>query len=181
MSNWISGNYHLGGSATEHNAKIVTTYFIMYGATTESISALLGNMQVESGINPGIWENLDPYAGGYGLVQWTPYTKYSEWAGDGWENNGDKQVMRIFYEVEHGLQWIKTQSYPLTFKEFLHSKDNPRWLAQAFCRNYERPDASLDQTLRSDYAEGWYNKIKGAVNPWYIFLRKKGRHGIRWL
>lgn len=42
---------------------------------------MLGNMQQESGINPGIWEVLPNANFGYGLVQWTPaIDKFFSWA-----------------------------------------------------------------------------------------------------
>ena len=69
----------------QNNAVLLWSYFKAQGWTLNAVAAMLGNMQSESTINPGIWEGLDPFVGGYGLVQWTPYTKYSDWAGSGWE------------------------------------------------------------------------------------------------
>lgn len=47
---------------------------------------MLGNMETESTINPGIWQSLNSgnASGGFGLTQWTPATKYINWAN----NNG---------------------------------------------------------------------------------------------
>ena len=81
----------------QNNAVLIWNYFKSQGWTLNSVAAMLGNMQSESTINPGIWENLDPIiSNGYGLVQWTPSTKYSEWAGDGWEDNGLKSVSVLY-------------------------------------------------------------------------------------
>ena len=71
---WISGNRYLSLSEMQNNVDIIHYFFRSAGWTDNAIAAMLGNMQSESTINPGIWEGLDPYAGGYGLVQWTPYT-----------------------------------------------------------------------------------------------------------
>ena len=94
---WVAGNYYLSESEMKNNAEMFYDRMRGYGFSLNAIAGILGNVQYESSINPGIWESLDPYEGGYGLVQWTPYTKYSEWAGSGWQNNGDKQCERISY------------------------------------------------------------------------------------
>lgn len=166
MSKWVAKNEPITYPEMLNNAKIVTMAFINLGATHYAVAALLGNMQAESGINPGAWENYEPYEGGYGLVQWTPYTNYSQWWGAGWENNGDAQIRRIIYEIENGLQWIETDEYPISFIEWLKSTDNVRYLADAFMKNYERP-ADQNQPWRGDYAEAWFKVIKGAIPTWY--------------
>ena len=137
-------------------------------------------MQTESTLNPGIWENLEPFVGGYGLVQWTPYTHYSEWAGADWQNNGQKEMERIIYELENHLQWISTSLYPMTFREFSQSDKPPAYLAQAFLYNYERPTVK-PQPARSKQAEYWYQYITGHEPPisqlpiWLLFKMKERR------
>ena len=54
----------------QNNAVLLWSYFKAQGWTLNAVAAMLGNMQSESTINPGIWEGLDPFVGGYGLVQW---------------------------------------------------------------------------------------------------------------
>jgi hypothetical protein len=75
-----------------------------------------GNMQSESAINPGRWQSdivmpSDPTYAGYGLVQWTPYTKYTNWiVNQGFSDPSemDANIFRILYEVANNLQWIAT-------------------------------------------------------------------------
>lgn len=161
MSNWVSGNYYLNQMEMEHNATIIAQIFRDAGWTDQAIAAMLGNMQSESSINPGIWEGLDDVAkGGYGLVQWTPYTNYADWAGDGWEDNGDRECDRILWELDTGVQWYATSSYPLSFKQFSQSTDDPGYLAYAWLYNYERP-GSLDQPIRKTRANQWYEWLTG--------------------
>lgn len=154
---WIAKNAFLTQSQMENNvlmaAPILSEYF-----TTSAMAAMFGNMQSESSINPGIWENLTPFEGGYGLVQWTPYTKYSEYAGADWQNNGDKQCYRIIYELRYGLQWSKEyyHSIDMSFQEFANSTDSPEFLAHAFLSNYENP-AKWPQPQRGVQARAWYN------------------------
>ena len=74
----ISNNKYLSQGEMESNAKEIYTYLSDKGWTLNAISGLLGNMQRESTINPGLWQSLKEgnYSGGYGLVQWTPASKY---------------------------------------------------------------------------------------------------------
>ena len=46
------------------------------GFTKNAACGVLGNMQQESGINPGIWQSTNNISLGYGLVQWTPATVF---------------------------------------------------------------------------------------------------------
>ena len=176
---WITGNRYLSISEMQNNADIMYAFFTEKGWTVNAISAMFGNMQTESTLNPGIWENLDPFVGGYGLVQWTPYTHYSDWAGDGWQDNGQKEMERIQYELENHLQWISTSLYPMTFREFSHSDKPPAYLAQAFLYNYERP-AVKPQPARSRQAEYWYEYLAGhppakQIPIWLLFKLKERR------
>lgn len=163
---WIAGNRVLTESEMEHNAIEVWNSFKVWDWTLNAVAGMLGNMQAESTINPGRWENGVPYGGGYGLVQWTPYTNYSDWAGEGWENNGTKQVSRIIYEWEGNYQqWGATGRYPLSFKEFSASTLTPEYLASAFLYNYERPgDPGATESYRQAWARKWYNYL-GGVSP----------------
>lgn len=176
---WITGNRYLSKSEMQNNADIMYAFFTEKGWTVNAISAMFGNMQTESTLNPGIWENLDPFVGGYGLVQWTPYTHYSEWAGDGWQDNGQKEMERIQYELENHLQWISTSLYPMTFREFSQSDKPPAYLAQAFLYNYERPTVK-PQPARSKQAEYWYEYLAGhppvkQIPIWLLFKLKERR------
>ena len=144
---WISGNRYLSLSEMQNNADIIHYFFRAAGWTDNAIAAMLGNMQSESTINPGIWEGLVPYDGGYGLVQWTPYTNYSNWAGDGWQDNGQKEMERIIYELNNGLQWYATTKYDMSFEDFTTSQDTPSYLAQVWLYNYERPQVKPPRQL----------------------------------
>lgn len=162
---WISGNRYLSLDEMKENAKMIRDYFLLKGWTLNAICGMLGNMQSESTINPGIWESLDEgnLRGGYGLVQWTPATNYIDWAGSGYEN-GNRQCDRIQYELENGLQWIPTSLHPITFEEFTKSNDNPYDLAMIFIDNYERPFDS-NQPIRGEQATFWYEYLDGGVPP----------------
>lgn len=166
---WIGGNRYLSHSEMENNAKIIWTYLSSQGWTLEAVAAMLGNMQSESTINPNIWEGLVvDYEGGYGLTQWTPATKYIDWAGSEWEN-GDKELDRIIYEADNGLQWFSNAEAPIvdppiTFKEFSTSTENVETLADYFLWFYEHPAEPI-QPNRAAQALEWYEYLGGIPVP----------------
>lgn len=152
----------------KNNAKcFYGTMNILYGWTLNACCGVLGNMQSESTISPCRWQNDTPYGTpterqGYGLVQWTPYTKVLDWlAQNGFtiDNFGYGECARMNYEVATNTQWIATSAYPESFKEFTQSKGNPYNLAIEFLTNYERP-ADPNQPIRGTQAEQWYQYLK---------------------
>ena len=155
----------------QNNAHLIYNYFTGKGWTLNAIAGMLGNMQRESTINPGVWQNLDTsyVSGGYGLVQWTPSTNVTTWLTSNGYNmndansNGNGQCARIIYELENGLQWIPTSGYPMTFSEYSKSTLDPRMLATIFLKHYER--AGVEALVeRQDNAEYWYGYLR-TVDP----------------
>lgn len=146
------------------NAQYILDFFTGKGWTKNAICGMLGNMQSESSINFGIYEGLNSSSStnGFGLVQWTPNTKYFDWASSngyaGDHVNGE--LNRILWEVANHQQWISTSSYPMSFSEFTQSTDTPENLAQAFIHNYERP-ANPNQPQRSTQARYWFDNLTG--------------------
>lgn len=186
MSNLRSGTYgdyygsYWGESAPLTSAQMEVSAFYIYSALTdkgwtpEAIAGLLGNLQHESSINPGRWEGDSVGSGpGYSLVQWTPYTNYTEWcAAEGRTDPSemDNAIARILYELENGLQYYATDSYPISFYGFTKSNQSPYDLACAFAWNYERSWTVLYGTenekeqlrqQRGDAAESWYTYLTG--------------------
>ena len=147
----------------EQTAKQIWDYLISKGWTKESVAALLGNMQSESGIIADRWESdiIGNLRGGYGLVQWTPASKYIDWA----TANGliyqevISQCKRLEWEVQNEQQF----SHPtITFKQFTESQQTPEVLADIFIRYYERP-GNPNQPIRQTQARYWYDKFKETV------------------
>lgn len=167
MATWIGGNYYLSLKQMQNNALIIYDNFYSYGWTLNAISAILGNMQSESSINPNIWENLKPNtARGYGLTQWTPATKLISWAGNLY-TSGTKQCERIRYESQNGLQWFLNPSAPIvnppiSFAEFVVSTDNVGTLANYFLWYYEHPKKTI-QPERAEQAAYWYEFLSGVA------------------
>jgi LysM repeat protein len=152
-----------------NNAQIVANHFAHTDWKPESISALCGNMSTESSLNPDMHElgYNDSPTRGYGLVQWTPMTKYTDWAtasGLPWDN-GDSQLARIDYEVVNNIQWIARSDFGnMTFAQFRANTGNwtADYLTEAFMRCYERPnwDAGTNSLpARQDFARVCLNGL----------------------
>lgn len=185
---WHAGNRYLTAAETFDNAQEVADFFIVSGWTRNAIAAMLGNMQGESGINPGIWEGLIPYGGGYGLTQWTPYTKLSTWAeaeGETWIDNGPTQCQRIDYEQIHNVQWFYNSEIgmdpPITFHQFTESMLPINTLTNYFLWFYEHPadPGPTTQATRQGYAAYWDQNLDwtGAKTfpVWLLFKFNKRR------
>lgn len=151
----------------QNNAQLVYSYFISKGWSINAICGMLGNMQSESTINPGIWQGLTVGSGGgggFGLVQWTPWTNYTNWAdnnGYGW-SSGDAQCKWIDEVTASFGQWIPTSLYPMSWNEFKTSTETPQYLASAFLKNFERAGVEVENERRTQ-ADYWYEYLTGTT------------------
>lgn len=164
------------------NASYIRRSLAARGWSVTAIAALLGNMQAESSINPGRWQSNDVgnLNGGYGLVQWTPATKYINWVtGD--YSTMDNNLSRITYEVANNIQWIATSAYNMTFREFSTSSRPAGELAKAFMLCYERPadQSTAAQNRRASMAVKWYQIISGE-STFVPRLNSDGMQGSRY-
>lgn len=171
MPNYYTGNRWLTLAEQKINANYLRSLLEAEGWTLHAIAGLLGNTQTESTSNPGIWQNLNPSNPklGYGLTQWTPSTKYTNWCAQ----NGltpsamESAVARLKFEVDNpSEQWVVHESlgYPLTFKQFTQSEESPYYLGMTFLNNYEMP-GDLNQPKRGKQAEFWYEFLSGEAPP----------------
>lgn len=189
-------SYNISSEEMRINAQYIWQYLRARGWSINAVAALLGNLQQESKMSPCIWEgtisgstinsdgtqslnmdaintyyrNKNRYPG-YGLVQWTPYSKYTNWCKENklsyWDI--DSQLKRIEWEAENNVQWISRPSkgYDLSFKEFITSTQDASWLAAAFAFCYERPARSSGTIAeqdalrkeRGEYGKDWYNYL----------------------
>lgn len=172
----IKGNFYLSQAQMQVNAKEFYEYMLS-DFNIYAISAMLGNIETESTINPGIWEGLKPNnSKGFGLVQWTPATKLFDWLDNKGlpHDSSVGQMDRIIYEKnKQGVQWLNTSKYPYSFQEFANwirpetqtIEDCVKMLADMFLRNYERP-ATIPQPQRGVQAWKWYQFLNDIVpNP----------------
>lgn len=171
----------------ENNVRIIAAYFRAQGWTDNAIAAMCGNIQTESYLNPAQVQHGYPVgteSGGFGLVQWTPRTKFSDWAGADWESNYDLQPARIQYELENGLQWQYRPGYTqyISFADFAASTDSVDYLTGAFLYYYEGPaDPAASIALRRSRATRWYeflgNNPTFKIPIWMLFKIRWKRRG----
>lgn len=174
---WISEYQRwLSEEESLNNAQMVVNHFVKTDWTKESLSALCGNMRHESSINPDMYEFGYDWSAdrGYGLVQWTPRSKYWDWAvaNNLDPRNGDSQLARIDYEVENNIQWIPRSDYNnMTFAQFRQNTGNwsVDYLTEAFTWGYERPNEEAgwnSMAGRKAFAELCYNTLDfSGTNP----------------
>lgn len=190
MNNWIvKESAALSLLEMQNNAKILRTVLMTNGGwSLNAVCGALGNIEAESTINPGRWENdiVNNYSAGFGLTQWTPSTKLHNWITARYGNddftNGDYQVARIMEEfTPPGLdQYYPTSAYPDTMTEFKYSDKTPEYLAKAFLLNYERPidTSTAVQNYRATRARYWYNYLSSTpqlqLPIWLLFEFSKG-------
>ena len=150
---WYTTNVSIRDPSPQQifNMNKVYDYFISEGWTTNAIAGMLGNMMVESTVNPWrfqhnslSWDNpaaIIADSGGMGLTQWTPCRKYYNWAIDeGLDpKSGTTMCDRIKYEQDNNLQWSMDNYGQHTWNDFAYSTETPEILARVFLWAYERP------------------------------------------
>ena len=174
---WTIGNFYLTETQMQGNAAEVRNFFAGKGWSLNAIAGMLGNMESESNINPGIWQSLEEgnYDGGFGLVQWTPATNYTDWATENGYSITDPQGQMIWIDtmtVPFG-QWIATSQYNMSFNEFKASTQTPEYLASAFLKNFERAGEEVEADRRSQ-ARKWYEYLSGSSGGGGVYI-------VRWI
>lgn len=138
---------------------------------------MLGNIQQESQLNPGVWQDLNNTNLGYGLVQWDDATKFLDWAelnvndANEMAENNPKQLMDLQLEFliwssetstpSSVREWFPTTNYDspyrMYFEDYIVSTNDVGDLALVFHGSYERSaDDARRKQNRIDYANKWY-------------------------
>lgn len=131
--------------------------------TAKQAAGVMGNMQIESGLNPWIVQGggsrrLPTGVGsGWGLVQWTPGTKILPYL------DGDGSIASQISALTQQLRGIG----PLAEKsagQKIRAAGTPEAAAYAFGKYFERP-ADLSSTIdaRRGYARQFFNRFKGGL------------------
>ena len=180
---WIN-DYRVWLTPTQslQNAQKVVDYLYTPNRdwSKESISALIGNMRHESSVNPNMYEYGYDWSAdrGFGLVQWTPRSKFWNWGvqrgyTESQLRSGDAQLARIDYEVNNNIQYIadghrrrygRESKYDFNFAAF--RTNSPRLtvnqLTEAFMWNYEGPNYTAGLNSLNDrqaFARRAFNEL----------------------
>lgn len=174
---------YLTQSEMENNATEFYSYFNSKGFTIESVAGMLGNLQQESNINPGMKQTASA-SSGWGLIQWTPSSNLTDYAnaqGSDWAT-GEIQTQLMWDEIINGYggQWIPKPAlgYSYTGDEFSKLND----VSEA-CKAYlyERERAGVEAlSNRLTYASNWYEYLTGVTPPEPPVLTKR-KHMPVWM
>ena len=177
------------------NAEYIHMYLLKRGWTTEAICGLLGNITVESYLNPAssqkdIGETFGT-GNGYGIVHWdAPEDKFLLWAErnkskvNEMAENDPKELMDLQLEYliassigedysgkNVDLEWYlfggeMTQPYT----DYISSTDNASDLAISFCQSYERTGNGYDD--RRYWADAWYGYFNDNLDIEEVYEEK---------
>lgn len=175
------GEYARNSAEALDNALLIYGTLAARGWTANAVSALLGNIDSEGAYNPWRWEG-DVIQGaygtsGYGLVQFTPGTKYIQdsrakaladygpnYTGATGAKAADGNAQIIF--IDEHADYYSTAAYPLSYAQFKASEESPEYLTRAWIYNYERPlDPSASLARRIEAANYWYEILSGVTPP----------------
>lgn len=160
------GNQYISTADTYTNAVAAYYYFTSVGGYTDAaIAGMLGNFDVESGIDPNLWEGLTIGTGGYGIAQWTPASKYRNWAtSEGIDmtdpdENGPGQCRWIDEQTVPTGQWQQKAAFNnMTWAEYKELTD-PDYASRAFGRCWEGYGTQTEEQ-RAQRSVYWYNEIQ---------------------
>ena len=115
-------------------------YFLAQGWTHNQAAGIVGNLQVESNVDPG--RGQDGGGPGYGLAQWEgPRQRaFQAWAGK--DIHGSSMEDQLAF-IQHELETTESGA-----AKALRATNTPEDAARVFCERYERPGIShLDRRM----------------------------------
>lgn len=159
-------------------AKYIYNQLIAAGTTKEGACAVLGNLQAESGfivnnledsksnvlglsdvqyteqVDNNTYTNFVHDAAGYGLAQWTYYTRKQGLLN--YAKSKNKSIGDLQTQVEYLIKEFK-ETFSSIWNQLKTSKDlyNLTWI---LLDKWENP-AIKNITLRYQYAQTWYNQV----------------------
>lgn len=188
-SPWAMWSNEMNDNATE----IYSVLYHDYNWTLEAVCGALGNMTVESYLNPAQFQggypiNTDPwvYRAGVGLIQ---FTAPAPSQGQSWPNpwlywcqqhnkeinDGYEQLYLIANAEDPDIQsmglstgiWGWLEYYDISLQEYASANNAPATMASFFYENMENHGGTSDTSLstRQEYANHWYQYFTGVVPP----------------
>jgi len=161
------------------NATFIYLYLSLNGWSHNAICALLGNMEGESGINPGRAQVGG--GGAFGLTQWDGdrRTTMQNWLTQyGYASNGygslQGQLQYLLCEVTNpndeklGWPWIRNHEIKISFSEFTKSSHSIDALVVMFGQNYERFESGKTGSQIADIRA----ERKGFAAKWHTYFNK---------
>lgn len=179
---WIASDVYLNQDHRDENAKLIWDYLTGLGWSETAVAGILGNMDVESSMNPALIEGRGYHTlpdnntvlaittvTGVGLVQWTGTTptppagqKLASFAiryNKNWYD-GELQCFRLERECDEDLQFIHgtVDGVSYDWQVYIASDESPEQLAKVWQRLYE--NGGSDTQTRQEKARYYYNLCK---------------------
>ena len=198
---WIASDVYLNQQYRDENARLIAYYLMNLGWTREAVAGILGNMDVESTMNPALIEGRGYHTlpdnntvlaittqTGVGLVQWTGTTptapagqKLASFAiryNKNWYD-GELQCFRLEREYDEDLQFDHgtVDGVSWDWQTYVVSTETPEQLAKVWQYLYER--GGTDTQTRQQKARYYYNLIGSKVTPWLLFLVANRRKELK--
>lgn len=142
------------------HARYIYDYLYSCGWTPNAIFATLGNLEIESKLNPS---ETNSENGAYGLPQWYPSDKLTSTLQPGESaSDVDVQLRKLNhdrYDTSSGAQWRKgNMTTEMSYESYEHSTKSISILAEYFMKCYEVVfDSSLSK--RQSSANKWCSLI----------------------
>lgn len=192
---WIASDQYLNQQHRDENAKLIWDYLTALGWTPQSVAGILGNMDVESSMNPALIEGRGYHTlptnntvlaittqTGVGLVQWTGTTntppagqKLASFAiryNKEWYD-GELQCFRLEREYDEDLQFdhgtVDGVSYD--WQVYTSSTATPEQLAKVWQTLYER--GGIDTQTRQEKARYYFDIFNRIPLPLLLFSSTK--------
>ena len=194
---WIATDVYLPQEKRNENAELIYQYLSNLGWTKNAIAGILGNMDVESTMNPALIEGrgthtlIDNFRCleiggtiGVGLVQWTGNTdtppagqKLASFAiryNMQWFD-GECQCYRLERECATNIQFDPgtVDGVYYDWQTYIASTETPEQLAKVWQFQYER--GGTDTQTRQQKARYYYNSVGHTQIPWLYFVMSKQR------
>lgn len=201
---WIATDQYLPQNNRDDNAILIANYLTGLGWTREAVAGILGNMDVESTMNPALIENRGYHTLidnntclgvssnlGVGLVQWTGDTttppvgqKLASFAiryNMNWYD-GACQCFRLQRECDTDIQFDHgtVDGEQWDWQIFIASNEQPEQLAKVWWMLYERGGSDL--VTRQQKARYYYDIIPGShklINMLNFYRQQNTRKGVK--
>lgn len=142
----------------DDNAEQIWNFFKQQGFSDEGTAGILGNLQLESNLDP---TNVNASSGAYGIAQWLGGRKknlesYAKSSG-GSKDSLETQLEFLMKELNEG------KDVPKSLKGKLQSSKSVTGAANLFEKEFER-SGGAGMTQRRDYAKQHYNETRLNAN-----------------
>lgn len=156
-------------SEKDNNAIEFYNFFSPRGYSLASICGMLGNIDQESTVNPGLQETASD-SSGWGLIQWTPMSDYFWWFDiHGWSwSDGTAQCERIAEEIEMNTSFypsVTEPQYNYSGQEFMQLTDTELCVRAYFAERERGDPAQAMMEHRIDCANYYYQYLSGQPVP----------------